>query len=277
MSFTIRYECGGRLGNCAFPYALCVLYQILYGYKYVTEKQPNEVCITDDIFIRHSTEENIKNGILINVPSNIVINGYFQHDVVFKYFLYKIYEFITLNPNQVIHTGSNQSFLSNVLIKDVLPSLNVSPTTVVIHLRMEDNIVDKIEKNSPKFIIHPDDYELILKNIKYDKIIWIMNEPKHDIEKKYISYLQKKYGGEYKPQTLEEDMTIMRKAHILVCSRSTLSWISSVFSYNQQKVFMPEKYEDWPHETFKSIHPDTTYYSYRKATKKDLEYVCNNT
>lgn len=274
MVFTVRYDCGGRLGNCVFPYILCVLYQMLHGYQYTKDAQPNEIHINDAVFLEFIFEEFKKTGRLPQLQQNLFISGYFQHDCLLKPFLPKIKQFLLTNPKQILHTGWKEEFPSEILIKDYLPIVQLSEKTVVIHLRMEDKVADIIEPNSPLFVIHPDDYEPVLKQIEYDRLIWVMNKPKQEIEFKYLAYLQKKYGGEYKVQTLEEDMSLMRKAPILVCSRSTLSWICSTFAYQEQKVFMPERYETWSHETFQSIQPNTIYFSYRKASKSDLEHIC---
>ena len=271
MYFTVRYECGGRLGNCVFPYALCMLYQIFYGYKYTNAPQPNEIQINDTVFLQYFSKEALLKGELPCPPSNLCISGYFQHDYILKPFLERFQKFILENPKQIIHTGCKEQIPCEILIKDYLPTVHLSPKTVVVHLRMEDKIADVIEPNSALFVIHPDAYENVLKQIEYDTIIWVMNSPKQDIEYKYLAYLQQKYGGQYKEQTLEEDVTLMRKAPTLVCSRSSLSWICSAFAYDDQEVYMPERYETWQHETFHSIHPNTKYYSYQKASRKDLE------
>lgn len=270
MPFTVRYECGGRLGNCVFPYVLCILYQHFYGYDYVTEPQPNEVQIDDKAYLQFfsSKEDNLQ---LPNISANIVFNGYFQHEAYLKYFKPQLVEFIQYHPLQRMITGWQERVPAEILIKDYLPELSLREDDVVIHLRLEDKLADTIEHNSALFVIHPDDYENVLSSLKYKQIYWVMNKPKDPLEHKYIAYLQKRWGGVFQPRSLEEDMCLMRKAKTLVCSRSTLSWICSSFSEGEQVVYMPEAYETWSHETFHDVHPKTFYYSYRKATKQDLQ------
>ena len=272
--FTVRYDCAGRLGNCVYPYALCVLYQMEYGHRYVTEEQPNEICIDDKTFLTYFWNPSFQNIRLPPISANVVFRGYFQHPILFQAFGVKIRECIELNPHQDIHTGCNESYDCSILIEDALPDVHLDDNTLVIHLRMEDKVADVIEPNSALFVIHPDDYAPVINSIPHAQILWIMNTPKQEIEKNYIAYLQKKYGGVYKAQSLAEDMSIMRKAKKLICSRSSLSWVCSAFAYQDQLVAMPEKYEDWYHETVFSLHRETRYFSYRKASTKDLENLC---
>lgn len=276
MEFCVRYECGGRLGNCVFPYILCILYQKMYGYRYVLDRQPNELVIDDRLFLQVFPKETEGQIALPAIRANLVFNGYFQHDQYLRLCRTLLEEFLKEHPDQPIVTGWNERIPAEILIKDSLPNLHLTPKTLVVHLRMEDKVADIIEPNSALFVIHPDDYAPLLKTIEYDTILWVMNKPKQDIELQYLAYLQKQYGGSYKAQSLEDDMSLMRKAPMLVCSRSSLSWVCSAFAYGPQKVWMPERYETWIHETFTRVQPDTTYFPYRKASRKDLEEVCKS-
>lgn len=269
MDFTVRYECGGRLGNCVFPYVLCILYQHMYGHRYVNHPQPNELRITDKEYLHYFSTKGPE-LVLPNIQANLVFTGYFQHDIYLKYLKQTLIDFVTRNPHQILTTGWKESIPAEILIKDYLPEINLTEEDVVIHLRLEDKLSDTIEENSALFVIHPDDYEGVLSKLKYKQIYWVMNKPKEPLEHKYIAYLQKRWGGVFQVRTLEEDMCLLRKAKNLVCSRSTLSWICSAFSTGEQIVHMPEAYEHWDHETFHDVHPQTFYYSYRKATKQDL-------
>lgn len=271
MSFTVRYECGGRLGNCVFPYVLCIMYQHFYGYEYVTEPQPNEIQIDDKTYLQFFSTKGSSDILLPNIKANLVFNGYFQHEAYLKGFKPMLLTFIQGNPLQRMITGWQEKIPAEILQKDYLPDISLTEEDVVIHLRLEDKLTEVIQENSAHFVIHPDDYETVLSRLKYRKIYWVMNKPKEPLEHRYIAYLQKRWGGEFKVRSLEEDMCLMRKAKTLICSRSTLSWICSAFSEGDQTVYMPEAYEHWDHETFHDVHPKTFYYSYRKATKQDLQ------
>ena len=220
MPLTVRYFCPGRLGNCIYPYTLCVIYQLM-GYIYVDSPQPNEIYIDDDTFLRLFNEDTFK---LENVPifeSNIVFSGYFQHYYIIKYYIKRILEFIKENPNQKIHTNKmiGEIFKSEILFKDYLPSLELTKDDIVIHLRLEDYITNIVLENTPQAVISPYDYDRLLLNNTYKNIYWVACKPIHDIEHRYINYLINKWGGTYKEQSVEEDMCLMRKAHNIICSR----------------------------------------------------------
>lgn len=270
MEFSVRYECGGRLGNCVFPYVMCILYQRVYGYRYETNPQPNEVRIDDTSFLQYFAPQG-DDVVLPRIPANIVFVGYFQHEIYLKRCKQLFIDFIKEHPDQRMITGWKESIPAEILIKDYLPEITLEKEDVVVHLRLEDKLCETLKDNSALFVIHPEDYESVLSKLHYKQIYWVMNTPKDPLEKKYIAYLQKRWGGVFQPRTLEEDMCLMRKAKTLVCSRSTLSWVCSAFSEGEQVVYMPEAYETWIHETFKSAHPQTSFYSYRKATKQDLQ------
>jgi len=274
MGFTVRYSCAGRLGNCVYPYTLCVIYQIM-GYTYVDTPQPNEVYISDDTFLTLFNDDMFKLKKIPTFESNIVFTGYFQHYYIIKYYKEQILDFIKKNPTQIIHTASmtGKIFRSEILVKDYLPSLELTNDDIVIHLRLEDNITDIVLPNTPNFIISPYDYDRLLLNNTYKNIYWVACKPTHDIEYRYINYMINKWGGVYKEQSIEEDVCLMRKAHNIICSRSTLSIISSGYSIHKQNVFMPVILENWNHESFTSIHENTELYHYTKCSLSDLKQI----
>lgn len=278
MTFTVRYETGGRFGNTVFTYTLCVMYQLL-GYKYIIDKEvDDEIYITDDNFLQLYNEEMFKNKTLPVFNKNIVFSGYCQHDYILRYCKLDVINFIKNNESQQLRTEMSigKVYESKVLVDDYLPDINLTDDDLVVHLRLEDNIIDEIKHNSPKFILSPHDYNKLLENIKFKKIYWVMAKPTHPIEVRYLDYMINKWGGEYKERTVEEDVCLMRKAKKIICSRSTLSWISSAYSISEQEVYLPNCYETWNLESFNKVHDNTTRYDYKKCTLQDLENIFNN-
>jgi hypothetical protein len=273
----ITYDCGGRLGNCIFPFFFCIFFEMKYGYTYSVEDHYPQITITDDVFREIITEENVLSNTISLPPTNLRLWGYFQHDWIFKHFRKEMMAYLEKSPKWLIIMAKslNQLFSSETLLTNSLPTVNLGPKDVVIHLRLEDYLVnDKIEPNGPHFVFSPDDYDPILKSLDYENIYWVMKKPEHPIEHKYLAYLLKKWGGLYTPQTLEQDICLMRKAHILICSRSTLSWTSSYLSpHDEQTVFLPLKKVDWKHEQCPGIYPNTTLFDYKKCTIQDLERI----
>ena len=274
MPFTVRYTCPGRLGNCIYSYTLCVIYQLM-GYTYVDLPQSNEKQIDDETFLRLFNENTFKLGNIPIFESNIVFSGFFQHYYMIKYYKEPILDFIKQNPNQRIHTRNmiGDTFRSEILFKDYLPLLELTKDDIVVHFRLEDYITNNIVENTPEAIISPYDYDRLLLNNTYKNIYWVACKPTHDIEYRYINYMINKWGGIYKEQSIEEDMCLMRKAHNIICSRSTVSLISSAYSINEQNVFIPIKYQNWSHESFTSIHKNTELYNFTRCSLPDLEYI----
>lgn len=272
MVFTVRFECCGRLGNAIFPYILCVLYQMI-GYKYVTDIQGNEFMINDNTFLEFFNDILFKNNTLIIIPSNIVFSGYFQHDFIIKYQKDAILNFINNNLGQKIPTelGIGRTFENTILINDYLPEVFPNKDDVIVHLRLEDRITDIIDQAN--YVISPFDYDSILEKNNFKNIYWVMNKPKLDIEKKYLKRMIDKWGGIYKERTIEEDVTLMRKAKNIICSRSTLSWISSAFSFESQNVYLPKCYATWNLESFTKVHDNTIIYDHTRCRLYDLETI----
>lgn len=274
--FFISYECGGRLGNSLFPFFLCMLFERLFGYTYTEEESSTEICITDYGSSYFFTEESLLRKQMALPMGNICFTGFFQYGWIFKYNRKELLEYVQSRPCLITMGARNLQnyYPSEYLFRDWLPSVNPTPEDIVIHLRLEDNIVDTIQPNSPKFIFSPDDYDQILSTIQYKTIYWVMKAPEHPIEHKYIAYLLKKWGGIYQARTLEEDMCLMRKAHRIVLSRSTLSMISSYLTpHDNQVVYMPIKQEDWPHEQCVPIFPTTYFFPHTKCSLPDLERI----
>jgi len=274
MSFTVRYDCYGRLGNALFPYSLCVIYQLL-GYKYVDIPQENEIIIDDNNFSEIFNEDRFKNKTLPIIPSNIVFFGYFQHDYIIKYFKEDILDFIKKNPYQKITTqlGSGKTYNNTLLITNYLETLQLDDNDIVVHIRLEDKLTDIETMTDCHCVLSLYDYDKVLSSIKFKNIYWVMNKATTEIEKQYLNYLINKWGGVYKEQTIEEDFFIMRSAKILICSLSTLSWIASAYSLYDQIVYLPKinLVTNWL--SFKNIHTHTILYNYTLSTKKDIENI----
>jgi hypothetical protein len=245
------------------------------GYIYIDTPQPNEIYIDDNTFLRLFNEDNFKFKNIPEFNENIVFSGYFQHNYILKYYKEQIIEFIKQNPNQTIHTCnmSGDTFKSEILFKDYLPSLELTKDDIVVHFRLEDYITNHVVENTSEAIISPYDYDRLLSNNTYKNIYWVACKPRHYIEYKYINYMINKWGGIYKEQSIEEDMCLMRKSHNIICSRSTVSLISSAYSINEQNVFVPVKFQNWYHESFTPIHKNTEIYFFTRCSLPDLEKI----
>ena len=273
----ITYDCGGRLGNCIFPFFICILFEMRFGYTYSEEDHYPQTTVTDEMFAQHVTEEKLLNNQITLPKENLRLWGFFQYDWIFKHFRKEIMEYLEKSPRNIciMAKSMNHRLSSQKILTDRLPNVNPGPKDVVIHLRLEDNLVtDDINPNGPRFVFSPHDYDPILKNLEYERIYWVMKAPEHPMEFKYLDYMMKKWGGIYTPQSLEEDICLMRKAHILVCSRSTLSWVSSYLTpHEKQTVFLPLKKINCFYEQCPGIYPITIPFDYQKCRIQDLERI----
>ena len=271
----ITYDCGGRLGNCIFPFFFCIFFEMKFGYTYSVEDHYPQTTITDDMFREMITEEKaLKNEIHLP-PTNIRLWGFFQYDWLFKHFRKELLEYVGKNPKVLnVQSKSLNRFLTTQdLLQDSLPNVNPKENDIVVHLRLEDAVEDH-----HSWIIHPNDYDAILQTLSYDTIYWVLNEPILPVEKQYLEYFLKKYGGVYTPRSILEDMSLMRKAHRLICSRSTLSWTSSYFSFHEKQiVWMPKNPGDFPHEICNGIYPETHLFEIHRINKTKCEQFLNST
>ena len=272
MIFTVRYECNGRFGNVVFLYTLCVIYQLL-GYTYINTPSGNEVYIDDNMFVEIFNEKLFKDKTLPIFNCNIVFTGYFQHDYIIKYFKEQVLKFIRDNPTQKLNCGIKDLMYNNTMLtNECLPSLELDDNDIVIHVRLEDKLTNE-NITDYHCVMSPNDYDIILNSIKYNKIYWVMNKPTTEFEHKYINYLLNKWGGIYKEQSLEEDFYLMRKIKTIICSISTLSWVASAFSINDQIVYLPKNHSNHKWLTFSKPHNNTYIYNYTPCTLQRIENI----
>jgi hypothetical protein len=62
----------------------------------------------------------------------------------------------------------------------------------------------------------------------------------------------------------------MRHAEVLVCSRSTVSWIAALFNEINVKTYMPKNYGTLTHETFQYPNDNTEIYQWKIISKEEL-------
>jgi len=265
----------GRLGNSIFRLfaniIFCIVYDInsqIYNNNYC---QPN-IVINDLYFINFYN--NIVNKRLIqNIDKNSIIlfDGYFQHDKIYTIFKKQIINFIKNHPEIILSTDHDENYKAIYLV-----NFNISKQyNIVVHLRLEDFI-------EISHVINPNSLKKILYDIRNEypeeEICFVLNNPKTELERKYINYLIKDLNNtKIESNDVITDFTIMRKSKLLVCSCSTLSWAASFLSETVEKVYMPNyNNPDRIHETFKQPILNTILYDFEKCSSKDLLEIFNN-
>jgi hypothetical protein len=266
--FSVRYKLKGGFGNSVFAYALCAIYQKMFNFTYVLTEQPNELEISDYIFLQIFNKNTFQTKQLPQFSCNICFCGWFQHDYIFAFFKNEILEFIQQNQQPFFWAPPNNSDWNTILVHDFLPNLQLQDNDLVIHLRLDDFIFDKngivpfhLSLHAYKKLVH-DFYSYF--NLTPGNIIWVMDKPKMPEEFIHLDFLLTEIGGIYEPHSLYEDFCLIRKAKNLICSRSTFGWTAAALSTSKQNLFLPgyNTSLDQPHESFFTLHDKTFTYDF---------------
>jgi hypothetical protein len=186
----------------------------------------NIINIDDNNYFKHY--ENCK----IN---NLIMDGYFHFDKIYLEQKIEIINFIEKNKNNhKIKIDNNEFF-----IKDLIDNITLDNSKlydIVIHLKL-GNFNDYIEYN----LIIP-----LIKNIEFNNkrctFIFKKINNKKDIEYIYnllILFKANNIEINIECNDLITDFNIMKQCKILICSHSTLSWISAYLSKNIELCYIP--------------------------------------
>jgi len=261
----------GRLGNSLFR----LFANIVFAYVYKTNAQINNfigssnICISDNYFIIWMNNV-LNNNVIdnLNINSSFLFDGFYQHDKIYVKYKNEIINFITNNPNLIIKTDREDSYKVIDFINYSIPQ----KYNVVVHLRLEDFILisQVINPNCIKNIID----ELIL-DYPNEKICFVLNKPKTELEIKYIQFFTNKYSNiVIESNDVVTDYTIMKNAKVLVCSCSTLSWAASLLSNTLEKVYIPNYNQvNGSHQTFKKPIENTILYEIQTCNINELDII----
>lgn len=259
----------GRLGNSIFRFfaniILCVVYDT--DSTVINHNTCRQDILINDIYFINFCDQilNKKSVTPIEKSAVLLFDGYFQHDKIYTLFKHQIVNFIKTHPEIILTTDRNEKYKAIDLVNfDIFNKYNI-----VVHLRLEDfvEISHVINPNSIKGII-----DNLVSNYPAETICFVVNSPKTDVEKKYISYLTDNLiNCKIESNDVITDFTIMRNAKVLVCSCSTLSWAASFLSDTLEKVYFPNyNNPDRIHETFKMPNLNTILYDFEKCSMEDL-------
>ena len=159
----------GRLGNSIYRYMASVIVCLTYNGKYVINKnQINN--LSDDNFYNIFIQNNKKR------ISSINMNGYYQHDNIYKYFKNTIFDFIKKNPSHYVLTDGIKAGDTNYqkfFMLDILNTPNnfTKKYRYVLHLRLEDFVTHNLYIKKERIV------ELLQKiNIEGDNICIVCNK-----------------------------------------------------------------------------------------------------
>lgn len=256
INFCIR----GRLGNAIFRYMATAIMCLYYNGLYVINNYQQQNC-DDNLFLNIISHIIKKQKFILNAHG-INMQGFYQHDIIYKCHKSYIIEFINNNPEHFIITdginagdGCNEKFyMINIVNTPVTFNKKYKN---VLHIRLEDFVTHNLYLNVNRII------KLLEKNIITESLCIVCKKPETDFENKYIQEIIY-YIGDNMSIVLEHNDTltdyyIMKESETLICSKSTLSWCAAFFSNKIIKCYLPD-YETTPNSTCKYPIDNTELY-----------------
>jgi hypothetical protein len=239
MTKKINIVAVGRLGNCIFRYIKAVLICLENkDFEYLNDYHQQGVSIneTNKILLKNNN---------INF---FTLNSYFQHEIN-KNDIIKVIEYIKNNPDHYLITDGGKGYdyeFEKYFLKDLINTPNNFNKyyDLIIHIRLEDfvklnNYIDY------KFILKVLDIIKINDKINFNNVAIVCNKINTDFEKEYlkniVDYYKKLFNNDINVESnsIVEDFHIIKNAKIVVCSTSTVSWASCIFSDKLEKCYFP--------------------------------------
>jgi len=240
---SVCFQIKGRLGNALFRYLGCSLFCIKYEFKFNINRNTNNSFNDDDFikFIRDDTE----NKNITPQKTKYLFDGYYQHDMIYRKYKEKLFEYMKRNPEHFILTdgiNAGDRRHEKFYIKDILntPSTFNKFYDLVIHIRLGDKINTNhtLKQQSIKDLIKkltiPINSCIVVETLK--------NEYERNFIEKLKIYIKKLHGLDIKIESNDilTDYYIMKNAKILICSVSTISWFAAFISDKIEKCYMPD-------------------------------------
>ena len=259
MKIYIEYH--GRFGNIVFQKLAAILIKIISGgeiildHKLLNKEHKN---IDDKLFlswINSDFENSIKN---LDKNYDYKLDGYFQHDSLYRKYMNEIIDYIRNNLEEVIYKLDDTIYY----LKDIihLPKGDYVKYKTVVHLRIGDYIHYNL-------VMDPRSLDNILE--KSEKpILFIHEEPKSELEKAYIKYFDK-YSGNHYINNVLESYSILRTSKNVVAVNSTFSLLAILFNTSYDKVYVPINKDEDNHSSL-SGPSNAEIYDYNIITKENL-------
>lgn len=256
INFCIR----GRLGNAIFRYMAASIMCLYYNGKYVINNIQEQTC-SDELFLKIISHIMKNQKMILNVHG-INMEGFYQHDIIYKCHKLHIIEYINNNQDHFVITDGINAGDNNSEKFYMIDIIN-TPLTFnkkyknVLHIRLEDFVTHNLYLDVNRII------NLLEKNIITESLCIVCKKPETEFENKYIKEITD-YIGDKMSIVLEHNDTItdyyiMKEAETLICSKSTLSWCAAFFSNKIIKCYFPD-YETTQNSTCKSPIDNTELY-----------------
>ena len=262
MEAFIKVGSRGRFGNAVFRFLATRLFVILYNYKLTNTNNHNYYLDFDDIsFISWYKLYILKCDIIFKMDSNLIFSGFYQHDTIYRLFKKEIIEYIITHSDDTIETDRNEIYYA----KDILgpkPMIDFEYKTM-IHLRIEDFI-------ELGLAMDPLCIDSVLEKCE-QPFLFVHKTIVNEYDQKYIDYFKTRFpSSKFYFEDVIQSYNLLRHAEVLVCSKSTISWLSALFNTVNKKVYMPRNYGTIEHETFQYPNDFTEIYEWKTISKEDI-------
>lgn len=261
----VKFVIRGRLGNAIFRYLACSIMCIHYNCIYTVENshELNYYRLDDEKFNELCNNILQKNKPILCQNAIYIMDGFYQHDTIYKINKNDIINFIKNNSTHYILTDGIEAgdyncekyYMINIINT---PSNFVKKYKNVIHLRLEDFVTHNLYIDKNRIV------SLLNKNIIKDNICIVCKKPTSKFEIEYIKYITDYLDNNKINYNLEHndvltDYYIMKEAEVLICSNSTLSWCAAIFSDKISKCYFPD-YDIQINSTCKKPIDNTEFY-----------------
>lgn len=257
---SINFVIRGRLGNAIFRYLACSILCIKYNKMY--KLSDNGANVSDETFT-HLCTQILENEDMTVPTYNLNMNCFYQHDVIYKAYKQKILQFIDDNRDHVVMTDGVLAGDRNYETFKMYDIIHIPEDfnklyDNVLHIRLEDfvsnNMYIKVERL----------YKLFDQNIISGNLCIVCKTLNTDFEKCYVNKLTNYLRNLNISVILEHndvitDYYIMKKAKLLICSLSTLSWCAALLSEDIEKCYFPN-YNITDNSSFNRPIDNTFYY-----------------
>jgi len=244
---TVNFVIKGRLGNAIFRYLACVIISIFCNKDYSINNKGN-LNLTDKLFFEVSKKLLQSKNLLLS-ENSFDMNGFYQHDKIYKKYKSEIINYINSNPSHIVITdgitagdGKHEKFFMKEILNT--PDNFKKKYKNVLHLRLEDFVTHNLYLPVERIL------NLLNKNIIIDSICIVCKKTTTNLEDNYIKTIldflkEKNIDVKIENNELLTDYYIMKEAELLICSKSTLSWCAAFFSNKINICYFPD-YEEQP-------------------------------
>jgi hypothetical protein len=233
----------GRTGNNVFQYMTCKLLSHLYGNNHIYVSI-DMLSNNDKKNVFYIKDENI-NHYINNPPSNIsniniICDGYFQISDLFVPYREELLKIMyDVNNHDYWVRNGKREYINNIMNSNHKFN-DIKDDDIVISLRLDDFIQLPDPKSD---IVPPQYYTDIIENYgKFNRLFIVCDHIKYSWETNYLQFFNK-WDPILIQESLEHDCALLREAPVLLHSNSTLCWIMSFFSLNNNKKrFIPKTF-----------------------------------